>query len=61
MSFPAIDSRTCIVRDTAAHQGTHAERGARARRPLSYLHYGRIILDAGQHTLRSTPERWRPA
>ena len=46
----SITTRTCIVRNTAAHKGrTQAiEPGKTASR---HLHYGRIILDKGQATL----------
>src|SRR5215475_8535728 len=51
MTPEKITPATCIVRDTAAHKGrTRAiEPGATAAR---YLHYGRIILDAGGPILR---------
>jgi 5-deoxy-glucuronate isomerase len=47
----ALAANTCIVRNTAAQKGrTHAVApGATASR---YLHYGRIILDAGDPPLR---------
>ena len=50
---------TCIVRDTAAQQGPHACRDARARRASRHLRYGRIILDAGDAPLRFDDRRPR--
>jgi 5-deoxy-glucuronate isomerase len=47
MSFPAIDSRTCIIRDTAARKG-RTQSVAPGKTAAQYLHYGRIILDGGQ-------------
>ena len=47
MSFPAIDSRTCIVRDTAAPKG-RTQSVTPGKTAAQLLHYGRIILDAGQ-------------
>ena len=47
MAFPTIDSRTCIVRDTAARKG-RTQSVAPGTTARSYLHYGRIILDPGR-------------
>jgi 5-deoxy-glucuronate isomerase len=46
MNLPAIDPRTCVVRNTAARKGRtrSVAPGATAAR---HLHFGRIILDAG--------------
>ena len=47
MNTPSISPTTCIVRDTAAHKGRTlaiAPGGSAASR---HLHYGRVILDAG--------------
>ncbi len=46
MNLPAIDPRTCIVRNTAARKGRtrSVAPGATAAR---HLHHGRIILDGG--------------
>jgi 5-deoxy-glucuronate isomerase len=47
----ALDPATCIVRDTAARKGrtTSVAPGATSMR---FLHYGRIILDAGDAPVR---------
>jgi 5-deoxy-glucuronate isomerase len=47
MSFLPIDSRTCIVRDTAARKG-RTQTVAPGKTASQLLHYGRIILDAGE-------------
>jgi 5-deoxy-glucuronate isomerase len=51
MTLQQIAKDTCIVRDTAARKGrtTAVAPGTAASR---YLHYGRIILDAGNGPLR---------
>src|SRR5204863_9151850 len=51
MSLPQIAKDTCIVRNTAAKKGrtTAVAPGTAASR---YLHYGRIILDAGDAPLK---------
>jgi 5-deoxy-glucuronate isomerase len=57
MTIESIAPGTCVVRDTASRKGrTHAVApGATASR---HLHYGRIILDAGDAPLRvQTGER----
>jgi len=53
MAIPTIDSRTCIVRDTAARKG-RTQSVAPGTTAAQYLHYGRIILDAGQKTAADT-------
>jgi len=53
MSFPAIDSRTCIVRNTATTKG-RTQSVTPGKTAAQYLHYGRIILDAGQHSAVDT-------
>jgi 5-deoxy-glucuronate isomerase len=46
-----IAKNTCLVRNTAAHKGrTHAV--VPGKTASKYLHYGRIILDAGDAPLR---------
>src|SRR5688572_22553409 len=54
MTIPAIERTSCIVRDTAAARGRtrSVEPGKTAAR---HLHYGRIILDAGDAPLRVDP------
>lgn len=44
VELPAIDERTCVVRDTASHRGRRLSviPGKTAAR---HLHYGRIVLD----------------
>ena len=51
MAIPAIAPGTCIVRNTASKKGRHraVTPGATASR---HLHYGRIILDAGDAPVR---------
>jgi len=46
MTLPAIDAKTCVVRDTASRRGRHisVQPGTTAAR---HLHYGRIVLDGG--------------
>ncbi len=51
MAFPPIDSRTCIVRDTAARKG-RTQSVAPGKTASQLLHYGRIILDAGEKAAR---------
>lgn len=55
MTLPAIDPRTCIVRNTAARKGRtrSVSPGATAAR---HLHYGRIILDEGDAPVRVDPD-----
>ena len=53
MTTHAITDGTCIVRNTGGQKGPHAGDSARAAAAASrHLHYGRIILDAGD-----APER----
>ncbi|HEX7485046.1 MAG TPA: 5-deoxy-glucuronate isomerase [Vicinamibacterales bacterium] len=54
MNLPAIDPRTCIVRNTAAKKGRtrSVSPGVTAAR---HLHYGRIILDAGDPAVHVDP------
>jgi 5-deoxy-glucuronate isomerase len=51
MNIPSITTDSCIVRNTASAQGrtTAVEPGKTASR---YLHYGRIILNAGDPPVR---------
>ncbi len=51
MSVQAIAPTTCVVRNTAGRKGRtrSVEPGKTASR---YLHYGRIILDAGDAPVR---------
>jgi len=50
MSLQQLAKDTCIVRNTAGHKGRTlaVEPGAASR----YLHYGRIVLDAGDAPIR---------
>jgi 5-deoxy-glucuronate isomerase len=52
--IPAIAKNTCVVRDTATHKGRtrSVEPGKTAAR---FLHYGRIILDAGGSAVKVDP------
>jgi 5-deoxy-glucuronate isomerase len=54
MNLPAIDPRTCVIRNTAARKGRtrSVSPGATAAR---HLHYGRIILDEGAPAVRVDP------
>lgn len=54
MQLPAITSATCVIRNTAATRGrtVSVAPGTTAAR---YLHYGRIILAAGDKPLRVDP------
>jgi 5-deoxy-glucuronate isomerase len=54
MNLPTIDPRTCVVRNTAARKGRtrSVSPGATAAR---HLHYGRIILDAGDPAVHVEP------
>ena len=54
MDLPAIDPRTCIVRNTAAKKGRTGTVGPETT-AARYLHYGRIILDAGDPAVRVDP------
>jgi 5-deoxy-glucuronate isomerase len=46
VTFPAIEARTCIVRNTAARKG-RTRSIVPGKTAAQHLHYGRIILDAG--------------
>ncbi len=50
-TLPAIDARTCIVRNTAARKGRTLTVSP-ATTSARHLHYGRIILDAGDLAVR---------
>ena len=47
MTTETLAPTTCIVRDTAAPQGPDARPSAPGQTATRHLHYGRIILDAG--------------
>lgn len=51
MTLQQITKDTCIVRNTAARKGRNLSiaPGSTASR---YLHYGRIVLDAGEAPIR---------
>ena len=46
VAFPAIEARTCVVRNTAAAKG-RTRSIVPGKTAAQHLHYGRIILDAG--------------
>ena len=54
MNLPAIDPRTCIVRNTAAKKG-RTRSVAPGTTAARHLHYGRIILDAGDAAIHVEP------
>jgi 5-deoxy-glucuronate isomerase len=54
MTLPAIDPRTCIVRNTAARKG-RTRSVAPGTTSARHLHYGRIILDATDTPVRVDP------
>jgi 5-deoxy-glucuronate isomerase len=54
MNLPAIDPRTCIVRNTAASKG-RTRSVAPGTTAARHLHYGRIILDAGDAAVHVDP------
>ena len=54
MSLPAIDSRTCVVRNTAARKG-RTRSVAPGTTATRHLHYGRIILDPMDSPVRVDP------
>jgi 5-deoxy-glucuronate isomerase len=54
MTIPAIDPRTCVVRDTAARKG-RTRSVAPGTTAARHLHYGRIILDPGDAAVRVDP------
>jgi hypothetical protein len=51
MNVQTIAPNTCVVRDTAARKG-RTRSVAPGKTASRYLHYGRIILDAGDATVR---------
>jgi len=53
MPLPSIESRTCVVRDTAARRGRTLSVSPKTT-AAQQLHYGRIILDAGASEVFST-------
>ena len=54
MSLPAIDPRTCVVRNTAARKG-RTRSVAPGTTAARHLHYGRIILDSADASVRVDP------
>jgi 5-deoxy-glucuronate isomerase len=50
MAFPAIDARTCVVRNTAAKKG-RTQAVVPGKTAAQHLHYGRILLDESDATL----------
>jgi 5-deoxy-glucuronate isomerase len=54
MNLPAIDPRTCIVRNTAGRKG-RTRSVSPATTAARHLHYGRIILDAGDVPVEVDP------
>ncbi len=50
MAIPAIEPRTCIIRDTDARKG-RTESVAPGKTAAQHLHYGRIILDGNTSAL----------
>jgi len=54
MSLPAIDPRTCVVRNTAARKG-RTRSVAPGTTAARHLHYGRIILDPMDSPVRVDP------
>jgi 5-deoxy-glucuronate isomerase len=54
MSLPAIDPRTCVVRNTAARKG-RTRSVAPGTTAARHLHYGRIILDSTDAPVRVDP------
>ena len=54
MSLPAIDPRTCVVRNTAARKG-RTRSVAPGTTAARHLHYGRIILDPADAPVRVDP------
>ena len=51
MNTETLAPNTCIVRNTAAHKG-RTRTVVPGATPTRYLHYGRIILDAGHPPIR---------
>jgi 5-deoxy-glucuronate isomerase len=57
VDFAPIQAKTCVVRDTAAKRGRHIS-VTPATTAARYLHFGRIVLDAGDAPVSfSTGER----
>jgi len=54
MSLPAIDPRTCVIRNTAARKG-RTRSVAPGTTAARHLHYGRIILDPTDSPVRVEP------
>ena len=54
MSLPAIDPRTCVVRNTAARKG-RTRSVAPGTTAARHLHYGRIILEPADAPIRVDP------
>lgn len=56
IELPVIDEKTCVVRNTAGRHGRHisVSPGATAAR---HLHYGRVVLSAGETLTFSTDNR----
>ena len=54
MTIPAISDKTCIVRDTAAAPG-RTRTVSPANSAAQHLHYGRIIINAGDAPIRVRP------
>jgi len=57
MEIQDITPATCIVRDTAAKKGRTESIAPGKTRASRHLHYGRIILDAGESQTIETGER----
>lgn len=54
MTLPSIDPKTCIVRNTGSRKGRHIS-VTPENTASQHLHYGRIILDAGDAPLDVDP------
>jgi 5-deoxy-glucuronate isomerase len=54
MTLPAIDPRTCVVRNTAARKG-RTRSVAPGTTAARHLHYGRIILESTDASVRVEP------
>jgi 5-deoxy-glucuronate isomerase len=54
MNLPTIDPRTCVIRNTAARKG-RTRSVAPGTTAARHLHYGRIILDAGDPAVAVDP------
>jgi 5-deoxy-glucuronate isomerase len=55
MNLPAIDPTTCVVRNTASRKGRTRSVAPGATTAARHLHYGRIILEAGDPVVRVEP------